>query len=240
MDSARLHELIQSELDGALSAAERAELARVLLQDPAARRLHDQFGRLDRLLRDIPLAEPPTGLRAAILSGPGISARPGATEPRQRYWRLYGLAAALLGGMAIVGVGYLAMDDRTPGADLRGSVVAAGGQASSAPRDHWNVQAAGIEARASLRRAGEGLRLELKLSATRPGEVIVGFDPAETSLVGEPAGVRLDSASGRVVIQPEAGTRTYLLDFSRAALIELQLRAGGQLLAQGTLSTVAP
>ena len=31
MDSTRLHELIQSDLDGALSAAERAELARLLL-----------------------------------------------------------------------------------------------------------------------------------------------------------------------------------------------------------------
>ena len=240
MNSARLHELIQSELDGALSAAERAELARLLLQDPEARRLRDQFGRLDRLLRDIPLAEPPAGLRAAILAEPAISARPGAPENQQRHWRLYGLAAALLGGMAIVGVGYLVMDERTPGADLQGSVVETGGEASGAPRDHWNVRADGIEASASLRRAGEGLRLELKLSATRPGEVIAGFDPAATSLVGAPAGVRLDSASGRVVIQSEAGAHIYALDFSRAAPIELQLHAGGQLLAQGTLSTVVP
>ncbi|MFZ2507177.1 MAG: hypothetical protein WAW79_01715 [Steroidobacteraceae bacterium] len=240
MDSTRLHDLIQSDLDGALSTAERAELARLLLQDPEARRLHDQFGRLDRLLRDIPLAEPPAGLRAAILAEPAISPRPGALEGRQRNWRLYGLAATLLGGMAIVGVGYLLVDDSTPGADLQGSVVAAGGTGSRAARDHWTVQAEGIEASASLRRAGEGLRLELKLSATKPSEVIVGFDPAATSLVGEPAGVRLDSASGQVVIRSEAGTRVFVLEFSRAAPIELQLRAGGQPLAQGTLTTVAP
>jgi hypothetical protein len=240
MDSTRLHELIQSDLDGALSAAERALLARLLLKDPEARRLHSQFGRLDRLLRDIPLAEPPAGLRAAILAEPAMSSRSGSPRRVPRGWPLYGVAAALLGGMAIVGVGYLMMDDRTPGADLQGSVVAAGGEASSAPRDHWNVQAEGIGASASLRRAGEGLRLELKLSATKPGEVIVGFDPAATSLVGEPAGLQLDSASGRVVIQSEAGTRIHVLDFSRTAPIEMQLRAGGQLLAQGTLSTVAP
>lgn len=240
MDSTRLHELIQSDLDGALSAAERAELARLLLQDPEARRLQAQFGQLDRLLRDIPLAEPPAGLRATILAEPAMSPRPGSLQRAQRGWPLYGVAAALLGGMAIVGIGYLLFDDRTPGADLQGSVVAAGGTGTSAPSDHWSVQAEGVEASASLRRVGEGLRLELNLSATRPSEVFAGFDPATTSLVGKPAGARLDSVSGQVVIQSEAGTQIYVLDFSRAAPIELQLRAGGQLLAQGTLSTVAP
>ena len=237
MDSTRLHELIQSDLDGALSAAERAELARVLLQDPVARRLHDQFGRLDRLLRDIPLAEPPAGLRAAILAEPAMSSR---RDSSRRAWPLYGVAAALLGGMAVVGMGYLLSDDRTPGAELQGSVVAAGERGTGAPRDQWTFQAEGVEASASLRREGEGLRLELKLSSTKPGEVIVGFDPAATSLVGEPAGVGLDSVNGQIVIESDAGTRSYLLDFSRVASIELQLRTGGQLLAQRTLSTVAP
>jgi hypothetical protein len=150
------------------------------------------------------------------------------------------VAAALLGGMAIVGVGYLLLDDRTPGADLQGSLVATGGMGTSAARDHWTFRAQGIEASASLKRAGEGLRIELKLAATEPSEVIAGFDPAATSLVGQPAGVRLDSASGRIFIQSEAGTGVYVLDFSRAAPIELELRTGGQLLAQDTLSAVAP
>ena len=237
MDSGRLNKLIQSDLDGALSAAERAELARLLLQDPEARRLHAQFGRLDRLLRDIPLAEPPAGLRAAILAEPAMSPRP---DVPRRAWPLYGVAAALLGGMAVVGIGYLLSDDGMPAAELQGSVVAADGAGSSASRDHWTFQAEGIEASASLRRAGAGLRLELKLSATRPSEVIAGFDPAATFLVAAPAGVRLDSASGQAVIRSEAGTRIYLLDFSRAAPIELQLRTGGQLLAQRTLSAAAP
>ena len=240
MDSTRLHELIQSDLDGALSAAERAELARLLLQDPEARRLHAQFGRLDRLLRDIPLAEPPTGLRAAILAEPAISPRGGSPQRAQRGWRLYGVAAAVLGGMAVVGIGYLLSDDRTPGAELQGSVVSAGGRGSGAALDHWTFQAEGIETSASLRREGEGLRLELKLSATRPSEIIAAFDPATTALVGKPAGTQPNPVSGQVVIRSEAGTRLFVLDFSRAAPIELQLRAGGQLLAQGTLSTVAP
>jgi hypothetical protein len=240
MDSTRLHDLIQSGLDGALSTAERAELARLLLQDPEARRLHAQFGRLDRLLRDIPLAEPPAGLRAAILAEPAMSPRGGSLQRAQRGWPLYGVAAAVLGGMAILGIGYVLFDDRAPGADLQGSVVAAGGTGTIASRDRWTFQAEGVEASALLRREGEGLRLELKLSATRPSEVVAAFDPATTSLVGKPAGTQLNSVRGQVIIRSEAGTRVFVLDFSRAAPIELQLRADGQLLAQGTLSTAAP
>ena len=41
MDKGQLQELIQADLDGELSVAERAVLARLLLQDPEARRLHD-------------------------------------------------------------------------------------------------------------------------------------------------------------------------------------------------------
>jgi anti-sigma factor RsiW len=240
MDGARLQELIQSELDGELSAAERAELARLLLQDPQARRLHHQYGRLDRLLRDIPLAEPPAGLRAAILAEPAAPSRQGSLGRAGRAWPAYGLAAAVLGGLAIVGIGYLLLGDRTPGTDLQGSVVAAGGAGSRASRGQWSVQAEGIEASASLQRTGEGQRLELKLSATGPTEVILGFDPAATSLVGETAGAQLDAAGGRVVIEPAAGTWNYVLHFSRVAPIELRMRAGERLLAEETLTTGAP
>jgi anti-sigma factor RsiW len=240
MDSTRLHELIQSDLDGALSTAERAELARLLLQEPEARRLHAQFGRLDRLLRDIPLAEPPAGLRAAILAEPAMSPRGGSLQRAQHGWPLYGVAAAVLGGMAILGIGYVLFDDRAPGAGLQGSVVAAGGMGTIASRDRWTFQAEGIEASASLRREGEGLRLELKLSTAMACEAIAAFDPATTSLVGMPVGTLLNPVSGQVVIPLEAGTGVYVLDFSRAAPIELQLHADGRLLAQGTLSTVAP
>ena len=49
----QLQELIQADLDGELSVTERAELARLLLQDPEARRLQNDFRRTDQLLREI-------------------------------------------------------------------------------------------------------------------------------------------------------------------------------------------
>ena len=77
MDRGQLQELIQADLDGELSVAERAELARLLLQDPEARRLHGEFRQTDQLLRDIPAAEPPPGLRAAILAATRTVGAPG-------------------------------------------------------------------------------------------------------------------------------------------------------------------
>ena len=241
MDSTRLNELIQSDLDGALSAAERAELARLVLQDPEARRLHDQFRRLDQLLHDIPQTEPPSSLRAAILAGgPSMSERPGAPGRRQYGWPPYRLAAAILGGLMIVGISYFLRDGSAPGADLQGSMAAGGRQEAIAVRDHWSMRAESVEASASLRREGEGLRLELNLSATIPCEVIARFDPATTTLVGKPADARLIAASGLVTVQSATGRQVYVLDFSRAAPIQLQLRSGGRLLGEGKLSVSAP
>ncbi|MDH4260712.1 MAG: hypothetical protein OEW16_10500 [Gammaproteobacteria bacterium] len=241
MDSTRLNELIQSDLDGELSAAGRAELARLVLQDPEARRLRDQFGRLDQLLHDIPQTEPPSSLRAAILAGgPSMSDRPGASGRRQYGWPPYRVAAAILGGLLIVGIGYLLRDGSAPGADLQGSMAAAGGPGAIAPQDHWSIRAEGIEASASLRRIGEGLRLELNLSATIPCEVIAKFDPATTTFVGKPADAHLAAASGQVTVQSATGIQAYVLDFSRAAPIQLQLRSGGRLLGEGKLSVGAP
>ena len=51
MDATRVQDMIQADLDGKLSTAESAELARLLLQDPEARRLHDELRRTHTLLR---------------------------------------------------------------------------------------------------------------------------------------------------------------------------------------------
>jgi anti-sigma factor RsiW len=240
MDRTRLNDLIQSDLDGALTAAERAELARLLLQDPDARHLRDQYGRLDRLLRDIPQAEPPSSLRAAILAGSAPSPQQGSPRRAQRAWPLYGVAAAVLGGLLIVGIGYFLRDGPVPGTELQGSLVAAGEPGAIAPQDRWSIRAEGVEVKAWLRRDGPGATLELELSAAVPCEVIARFDPAATSLVGDPGDLHLTAASGQVTIHSTTGSQAYELDFSRAAPVELQLRSGGRLLAEGRLSVTAP
>ena len=241
MDRAQLQVLVQADLDGELSAAERADLARLLLRDPEARRLHSEYRQTDQLLRDIPEAEPPPGLRAAILAGPGASL-PGRTGDA-RHWHfgrpLYRVAAAVLGGILIVGMTYLLRDADAPRTDLQGSLGAAGSPVTTgsiAPEDHLSMRANDFEINASLRRDGSRLRLELHTSTMIPCEIIARIDPARTTLVGTAGGAHMNTSSDQVSVQLAIGRQDLVLDFFGAAPIHLELRSQGQLLGEGRLS----
>ncbi|HEY8266093.1 MAG TPA: hypothetical protein VIG03_05920 [Steroidobacteraceae bacterium] len=228
MDKGQLQELIQADLDGQLSVAERAVLARLLLQDPEARRLHAEFRRTDQLLRSVAAAEPPPGLRADILAGSAQSLRTGNSAQRQDGLPLYRMAAVIIAGLLIAGLSYVLIDVQVPGTNLQGSLIA--------PQGHLSLRAEGAEISASLRRDGERLRLELNSSTTIPCEIIAKIDPATTTFVGKTGDAALTAAGGQVTVVPQTGSRKVVLDFSGAAPIQLQLRAGGRLLGEGSLS----
>ena len=239
MDSGQLQDLIQADLDGELSVAERAELARLLLQDPEARQLQSEFRKTDQLLRDVAEAEPPSGLRAAILAGPVQSPSMGNSGRSQSNWPVYRIAAGILGGLLIVGLSYYLIDANVPRKDLQGSLGTAGGPEMTVrmtPQDHLSMRADSVEVNASLRRNGQALRLELNSSATIPSELIARIDPAKTTFVGIPGDAHLTTASDQVTVQLATGSQFVVLDFSGAAPIRLELRSGGQLLGEGSLS----
>lgn len=243
MDRAQLQDLIQADLDGELSVAERAELARLLLRDPQARNLHEEFRRTDQLLRDIPAAEPPPGLRAAILAGRALWQRPGDSARRSYELPFYRLAAAVLGGLLIVGLAYVLRDGDAPGSDLQGSLGRAGDPARNglvALQDQWSFQAEGVELDASLRRVGQLLRLELAVSSAIHCELIAKVDPSKASLVGGPGDENPMTASGHVTVEAAPGRRSFVLEFSGVAPIQLQVHAGGRLLGEGELSVSGP
>jgi hypothetical protein len=243
MDRAQLQDLIQADLDGELSVAERADLARLLLRDPQARNLHEEFRRTDQWLRDIPAAEPPPGLRAAILAGRALSQRPHDSARRSYELPFYRLAAAVLGGLLIVGLAYVLHDSDAPGSDLQGSLGRAGDPARRgliALQDPWSFRAEGVELDASLRRAGQLLRLELDVSSAMHCELIAKVDPSKASLVGGPGDANAMTASGHVTVEAAPGRRSFVLEFSGVAPIQLQLHAGGRLLGKGELSVNEP
>jgi hypothetical protein len=229
VEAGRLQDLIQADLDGELSVAERAELARLLLQDPEARRLQGELRKTDRLLRDIAAAEPPAGLRAAILAAPAQSARPGNSGRTQANWPAYRIAAAIVGGLLIVGLSYLVREGDAPATELQGSLIAR--------QDHLSMRSDGVELRASLEQNGEILKLELTSSATVSYEVIARIDPAMTNFVGATGDAHWTAASGQVSVQPAMGHQVVVLEFSGAAPIQLQLRSGGRLLGEGRLES---
>lgn len=211
LDHDTLQDIIQADLDGALSAAQRADLARVLLQDPEARRLHDEYRKLDQMLRDIPAAEPPPDLQAKL--PPLVTAR------QQSDWSFYRMAAVFLGGLLIIGLSYVLLNTDVRQTELQGSMIAA-----TTAKDTLSLRAEGVELGASLDRQGDTLRLSLDVSTTLPYEIV-----AHTG-----------SADGPVVIEVSPGRNSLALAVTGDALIHLQLRSGGRVLAEGTLSPVHP
>ena len=72
----RAIELINVEIDGVLSGAERAELNRLLLADPAIRSLRDELRRTCQALESVEPEEIPADLHESIMSAlPAISVR---------------------------------------------------------------------------------------------------------------------------------------------------------------------
>lgn len=226
-DKNALQNLIQADLDGELSVAGRAELARLLLRDPEARRLHDDFRQTDQLLREVAGAEPPPGLREAILAGPVGSGHPARPAQPQYGWPAYRIAAVILGGLLVVGLSYLVRDGHAPASDLQGSVIA--------PQDRLSMRSGGVEVGASLERSGDSLRLELEVSTTVPCEVVARIDPATTTFTGKTGNAQLTAAIDAVTLQPALGNQAVVLEFSGAAPIQLELRSGGRLLGEGRL-----
>lgn len=224
MERARLESLISAQLDGELPAAERAELARALLQDADARRLHDDLARIDRLLREVPAADPPPGLREAILAGTARTAPPGRAAAGPPRGSAYRIAAAFLGGLLIVGLAYVVSDGRGPASELQGSLGAAGTSVS--------LTSEGVAVEASLRRDGDKQRLEIRATSPRPCEVAVKFDPAVTSWAGDGTA---RAADGEVIVRLPAGQQATVLEFSGAAPLSLELRAEGRTLGTARL-----
>lgn len=233
----RLHDLIQGDLDGALSAADQAELARVLLQDPEARRVHGQMKRTDSLLRAIPAAEPPAALRDAILAG---SARAGEAAGRWRRLSSYRIAAAFAGGLLIVGAAYILGGGRDPGRELQGSVSAGAERTAAATQSRVTLKAEGFEVAAALRRDGARLRLELDSTAAKPSELAVKIDPAATKLTSSAGDAPLAAAGDELTVQLPAGRHVTVLDFAGAAPTRLELRAEGRVIGKAQLSVSEP
>jgi len=232
VDKHRLQDIIQSDLDGELSAAERAELASLLLQDPQARRLHDEYRKVDTLLRSIPAAEPPPDFQARLLARiprPGWS---GAGQRVQGDFALYRIAAVFAGGLLIAGLGYLVLQADVQRPDLQGSVNAA-----LAARESLSLRSEGIEVGASLERDGESQRLRISVTTAIPCQIVASTNPATTIYAVDAAdGAQLEPGYGGLSIHVEPGTRSLSLDIAGQSPVQLELRAGGKLLAKGSVT----
>ena len=226
-DDPRLLELIQAELDDQLDGAGKAELARLLLADPAARRLQEELRRTDTLLRDLPRAQPPDDLRTAVQEALGLPDhdRGGGRDADGGVG--FRLAAAVVAGLVVVGLGYGLLSDRQDTTALQGSVAASAVPVAT-------LQAGEGEVLARLSPAPDGSRLVLETRGTATGEVALSYDPGRIACRSANGGAALSSpANGRWVLALPAGTST--LECSGEGSVQIEARSAGERASQATV-----
>lgn len=214
MPDPRLAELIQAELDGELTGSERAELGRLLLADPQARRLQGALRRTHAALTAVPDAEPPPGLRDEILrrafprSGDAASRPAGRGQGRAGPFRY---AAIFAGGLLVASMAfYLSGPDGTGISpdDMAGTM--AGGGAYGEPAGVATLEAGKSDARVRVFRSGGVTVLESTVSGV-PGAVLeVSYDPETvrlTGVTGEAEGVDVRAGPGQLRLAGQDGTR---------------------------------
>jgi hypothetical protein len=218
-DEQRLLELIQADLDGRLDGAEKAELARRLLADPAARRLQGELRQTDTLLRDLPRAQPPDELTSAIRDSLGLSDHDRGGRRVADGGVGFRLAAAVVAGLVVVGLGYGLLSEQRDTTDLQGSVA-------EAVRPAALLQAGEGEVIARLSPAPDGSRLTLETRGTATGEVVLDYDPARISCQSTDGSGALSSpANGQWVLSLPAGTPTVTLVCNGEGPVQLESRS---------------
>lgn len=102
-------ELINAEIDGVITGAQKAELNRLLLADPALRAQRDQLAGVCRALDTMPREDLPAGLHDAIVSGlPVATPLSHASARRASFTQrpLLRYAAAFAGGLLVSTLAY--------------------------------------------------------------------------------------------------------------------------------------
>ena len=185
MPDDRTLELLNLEIDGELSAADRADLSRRLLNDPQARAAREDLRRTCNELDALPLAEPPAELRERILAALPLVANRGG-QPSRRFLSSASTlryAAAIVGALLVGTVAFEASRN-VSGVDTDQAV----GTMTSPPAPQ--------PGQGQLRVDSSQVRGTVTL-APSPGELRVRFDFDES----QPAGAAVPAAIDVVVVR---------------------------------------
>jgi hypothetical protein len=233
MTRERYDELIQRDVDGETTPAERDELQRGVEADPVVRAryemMHEMADRLDKLSP----VEPPGGLRGRIVEA---YSRRGAEIPRrivpaasfsQRRRRIFHLVAAAAAGLLIgIASSPIIFSDRTTidPAGASGSMISHPGEQRRVV-DRLSGSGNSGSAELEIVRTATTMTLQAHVSPRRPGRVTIGWDPTlplsgfSRERAGEPPRFRNGEATFST-----GGTESIILTFS---IDQLAAPAGG-------------
>jgi hypothetical protein len=185
----RFTDLMQSEIDGANSTQESAELHAYLARNPLAREHFDQLKAVAGALDRIEEVAPPDDLKANIIAAarqkgdaeiPGSRPAPvpsrGQTVLRYGYALAAGVILGVLGHQWVTGDG-LAVDP----AEVAGSLATPEATASIA---EFPINFEGAVGHARLEPAGSGYDLEIELTSETPVEIELAYSAEATVFRG--------------------------------------------------------
>ena len=242
----RFKELIQADIDGEISADDKADLEAFLAANEEGKAFQDELRAVSDSLDALEQVEPPAYLRHVILGATGSKA---TTRVRPSYWqRLFsvpalGYAASFAAGLALAyavvdsdRVSERAFDDVTGLVGTVAELEKAGAvHATTAVED-------AVAGTVTLRSAGPLLILDFDLSAPEAVEIIARYSDQTIWFTGfaqlESDGANVAAESG-IVRLAVAGKRRYAVFLNnpghRRAVIDMQFLAQGELVHEASL-----
>lgn len=237
----KIVELINADVDGEISPADKQELEAALAASPEAQAMHAELSGLGKALNELPDLETPPHLKHAIMA----SLPAPRQEPARESWFRSLLAAPALGyvGMFVAGalltLSLVSSDQLSDRAftDVTGLV----GTISSDVPEGPDVQIMRIDrpevaGRVSMRNSGPLVIVDFDLASSGPVDIVASYSDQTVWFNGfaqlESPGASISAESGRVTMQID-GKRRYALFLHnpshRDVAINLQFKSGGSI-----------
>jgi hypothetical protein len=221
-----VHDLIQRDVDGRLTEAERKHLSDLLAADPAAREEHRSLENLRDMLAGLPKEEPPGHLRASVLREIRAKRSTPLAWSFGRFALGYAYAAAAGAALAILGV-HIATGGRVFGPNsLEPNAAATIGNASFL----------------SYRSQAGNLAVDVDPPGKGSLDIVLTYDPASFELLGisnKTEGIgRIEATDGQVQWSQERPQRVTVLLAPRkhgVSRVDVKYRGQGGNSGGGTL-----
>ena len=248
-------ELVSAAADGDLRPGERAELDRLLEENPDAREFQADLEKLESLLADIPSPDMPQTLHDDIMARIPVMQRSLQPARSTLGWLRaltpvvrYGLATAA--GVLLAAIIYespLTFSPAPDHGDLVGTMAPAASRSDAEPVDSYTYRTDGLETLVELERHDDSLLVDIRIASEEPVGLAVNFTGAGSleALSGDGTPLESISLSDGVLRIEATGRRRITAYLRRAddkgsageAKIGLEISSKGKLLRQGSLAT---
>ncbi len=239
-------ELINADIDGEISSADKTELEALLAASPEAQALHAELSGLSASLDGLPELDPPPHLKHTIMASV-----PQAKSQQQRGNLLQDLLAtpalryaAMFVGGSVLTLSLVSSDQLSDNAfnDVTGLVGTMSDAGDIAPVASTVIHKAAVAGTITLRRADPILIIDFDLSTNGPIDIVATYDDKSVWFNGfaqlESTGTSISADGGQIRIQVD-GKRRYAVylhnEGSRKLSINLQFFSNGEPVHQAVL-----